>query len=533
MSYSVIIADDEPLVLIGLQDMVNWQEEGFEIVAQARNGKELSEKIETLKPDLVLTDIKMPVKSGIEVLEEERNRNKRLPLFIFLTSFEEFELAKKAISLGAVDYIVKLELEKEQLTEAIRKAKSRIAEIKGRDSESSEISGKRVLQEHFFIRQLFNIDTGESEPAEIGLNLSYPAFTVAYITIPDILEEKNSDRSVSLSYSASRLIDETVNRYTECFVIQLDSGHLAAIFPFSEKAKSGYRSYVYSAFKTALESLRNYFSLDSHVAVGPLVNHPSLLSDSFFKAKLLAARGDDGNEKIVFFDHSQNRNVKAEGIVIDSKGISRAFSELSPTLLRECMQKLILSMRNESTSRVYAIDAASSVLYMAMNSLPDASSVLEEIFPSSENMFSYRAIYQARNTDEVIAWIEKFTDGLEKLFRERNQDYRLKTVQRIQAYINENITGNLDLGSVSSVFGYSRNYLSSLFTKYASTSFVDYVNSARMERAKKMLADPNALVYEVATALGYDSPFYFSKVFKKITGMSPTAYQNRIREKSE
>ena len=125
MSYSVIIADDEPLVLIGLQDMVNWQEEGFEIVAQARNGKELSEKIETLKPDLVLTDIKMPVKSGIEVLEEERNRNKRLPLFIFLTSFEEFELAKKAISLGAVDYIVKLELEKEQLTEAIRKAKSR------------------------------------------------------------------------------------------------------------------------------------------------------------------------------------------------------------------------------------------------------------------------------------------------------------------------------------------------------------------------------------------------------------------------
>ena len=69
MSYSVIIADDEPLVLIGLQDMVNWQEEGFEIVAQARNGKELSEKIETLKPDLVLTDIKMPVKSGIEVLD--------------------------------------------------------------------------------------------------------------------------------------------------------------------------------------------------------------------------------------------------------------------------------------------------------------------------------------------------------------------------------------------------------------------------------------------------------------------------------
>lgn len=104
-------------------------------------------------------------------------------------------------------------------------------------------------------------------------------------------------------------------------------------------------------------------------------------------------------------------------------------------------------------------------------------------------------------------------------------------MQRVQAYIRENITGNLDLGSVASIFGYSKNYLSSLFTRYTSTSFIDYVNTAKMERAKKMLADPNAMVYEVATALGYDSPFYFSKVFKKVVGMSPTAYQNTVNRR--
>ena len=126
MSYKVIIADDEPLVLIGLQDLIDWSEEGFEIIAEARNGKKLGEEIMKNKPDLVITDIKMPVKSGIEVLEEERRKGSKLPLFILLTSYEEFELVKKAISLDAVDYIVKLELEKEQLTEAIRKAKSSI-----------------------------------------------------------------------------------------------------------------------------------------------------------------------------------------------------------------------------------------------------------------------------------------------------------------------------------------------------------------------------------------------------------------------
>ena len=131
MSYKVIIADDEPLVLIGLQDLIDWSEEGFEIIAEARNGKELGEEIMKNQPDLVITDIKMPVKSGIEVLEEERRKGSKLPLFILLTSYEEFELVKKAISLDAVDYIVKLELEKEQLIEALRRAKARIEEIKG------------------------------------------------------------------------------------------------------------------------------------------------------------------------------------------------------------------------------------------------------------------------------------------------------------------------------------------------------------------------------------------------------------------
>lgn len=168
---------------------------------------------------------------------------------------------------------------------------------------------------------------------------------------------------------------------------------------------------------------------------------------------------------------------------------------------------------------------------MALNSVPDLSSLLEEIFPSSENIFSYRVLYQAGSSEDVILWLRRLCSGLKRIFAERKQDYRLQTVQRVQAYIRENITGNLDLGSVASIFGYSKNYLSSLFTRYTSTSFIDYVNTAKMERAKKMLADPNAMVYEVATALGYDSPFYFSKVFKKVVGMSPTAYQNTVNRR--
>ena len=122
MAYKVLIADDEPLVLIGLQDLIDWSAEGYEVVGQARNGKILLDEIARTEPDLVITDIKMPLMSGIEVLEEVRRTERPLPLFIFLTSFEEFDLIKRAMSLEAVDYIVKLELDKKQLTDALQRS---------------------------------------------------------------------------------------------------------------------------------------------------------------------------------------------------------------------------------------------------------------------------------------------------------------------------------------------------------------------------------------------------------------------------
>ena len=101
----------------------------------------------------------------------------------------------------------------------------------------------------------------------------------------------------------------------------------------------------------------------------------------------------------------------------------------------------------------------------------------------------------------------------------------MQTIQKVQAYIRENVDKRLSLGTVSSIFGYSQNYLSSLFSRYAGMSFIDYVNTAKIEKAKQLLSDPNTMVYEVATRLGFESPFYFSKVFKKEVGVSPRTWR--------
>jgi len=109
MSYRIIIADDEPLVLIGLASLLEDTKDTYEILSQARNGVQLEEQILSQHPDIVITDIKMPLKSGLEVMKDLKDKENK-PAFILLTSFEEFSLVKEAIGLDAVEYLVKLEL---------------------------------------------------------------------------------------------------------------------------------------------------------------------------------------------------------------------------------------------------------------------------------------------------------------------------------------------------------------------------------------------------------------------------------------
>ena len=117
----ILLVDDEPLVLIGLQGMLEWEKLGYTVCGTARNGKLALELIEREKPDIVIADVKMPVMDGLTLARTCRERS-ALPAFIMLTSFEEFDYIKQAMGAGVVDYLVKLDLTPENLQTALAKA---------------------------------------------------------------------------------------------------------------------------------------------------------------------------------------------------------------------------------------------------------------------------------------------------------------------------------------------------------------------------------------------------------------------------
>lgn len=124
--YKLLIVDDEPLVQIGIKSILNWNEFGIEVCGTAMNGKQAFEYIGEFMPEIVITDIRMPLMNGLELIKNCRELYGKLPLFIILTSYEDFSFIKEAIKYGIIDYLVKLELTAESLREVLQILEERI-----------------------------------------------------------------------------------------------------------------------------------------------------------------------------------------------------------------------------------------------------------------------------------------------------------------------------------------------------------------------------------------------------------------------
>lgn len=536
VKYKVIVADDEPLTLIGLESLIEWEDEGFSIVEKAHNGEELSLLIEKIHPDLVITDIKMPLKSGLEVIEETLTLKKeKAPIFVLLTSYEEFDLAKKAIQFNVVEYLVKLELTPDNLKATLEKARKILSEKNANNTtfiSQKDHVGNELLVEKFFIRQFFHLGYNETpiktQAKNLGLDIDYPYFVVAFASITNDAEERENNPSIS--YSSMKLVGETSSRYLSSHTTGLDMYHFAIIFMLKEEEKVGYKNLIYSALKKSIENNKDLLSVDLQIGVGELVDDFSYLSESFLSAKMQSSLANNINP-ISFFSKELGSVYYNDQVDLSKyiKRLKKAIEEVDLLGIEEALKKMAGELRNQKISRLSAIDVSSNVLYMIITSINGGEDILKETFPSSTVSHGYRVIYQAGNGGDCADFLDKLSLGLIKALKEKKKDYRALTIEKIENYINENITRTLTLSEVSSLFGYSQGYLSSIFPKYTGMSFVDYVATLKIQKAKEMLGYSDVMVYEVAQKLGFESPFYFSKVFKKIAGVSPSDYVKKTR----
>ncbi len=528
--YSLLIVDDEPLVQVGIKSMLNWKKFDIEIVGIAMNGKSAFELIEQYSPDIVITDIKMPVMSGLDLIRNCRERfGQKAPSFIILTSYEDFHMAKEALQYQVCDYLVKLELNADSLKQSIerviaQKEKERLASDSTSHASSVDI---RSFYDKFFIKLLNNLFESKEQFAiqskNLQIDFNTKPFLCAHMKIVSHLDESLPvEKQMSLYSSTLQMLREIIVKYIPSHVISLDLHHCAILFsPGGETSMEELCSIIQNVSST----LHKYYNVSLRVGIGQKVMTPQDISDSYQSARQAYASTTDETPIVTIEDAASvtaSKNIFNISVFRDE--LVKAFEEFDADSLHETLTGIIELFSAHPNHYIQALDGACNILYLSISILPDGESLVSQIFEHDSD--SYRSLYKQNNMGQIVEWLTHFRDSLCEIFRERRKDHKNYIVTNVKKYIAAHVREHLTLNDVANSFSISPNYLSQLFKKYNDMGFNEYVTYLKIQEAKKLLAEGNYKIYEIADMLSFESAFYFSKVFKKVEGISPTDHQN-------
>ncbi len=529
----LLIADDEPLVQIGIQSMISWAELGIEICGTASNGDAAYELICEHRPEIVLTDIQMPCSSGLELGKRCREEFGELPVFIILTNYEDFHYAREAISFQAFDYLIKIDLSPESLTDAIKRALDHVRRLRSAatDSSSRGAAEFQLLQERFFIRLLNNLFETEAQyeclTEELKIPVDYAGYSVAHTAVLPPAQEKTLSHEQMLKfYSSTRqMFQELVSKFLPCRMIVLDIRHAAVIFYFSEEHLPAWKERVTKALTHAFEMLFNYYSVRLNACVGRCVGSLRELSSSYYDAKQILNEVSESHP-ILYWDElsdfSGMRNVFQ--LSLFRSEIGKAFEQLDEEALRNVFSSITELLSTEHVPYPQALDAAGSILHFTVTLLPEGEEIASAIF--SEEADSYCSLYRQKTVPAILGWLHRLEDGLCGFLPDYKSRHKNYLVENTKKYILEHLHERIVLQDIADNFGVSPNYLSQLFKRFEQIGISEYITNLKIRKAKELLKDGSLKIYEVADRLGFESAFYFSKVFKKMTGVAPKDFRN-------
>lgn len=527
----LLIVDDEPLVQIGIKSMLDWKKYDIEVCGTASNGQQALELIHKHRPHIVITDIKMPVLDGLELVRICTEEEEYTPAFIILTSFEDFEFAKRAIKYQVVDYLIKLELDQDSLEASIQSALKTIQEtelLNNNTSESVAAPHINIFYDKFFIKLLHNLFDSDAQLqrhlSELQIDFKSDKYAVCFCEISSFKKLPPSTEQTLNQYMCTiAMFEEIFTKYLKAFTVILDQKRFAIICCLDNLDATSLSMSIDHALQKTCDMVEKYFNVNLVIGIGSQYNQINEIFLSYQEAKQAFIYANV-NQNIYCYSNLQNiptaKNVFNLSIFKDE--LIHSFEEYNTDTLTSIFDQIIQLFEEYNPKYLQAIDATCNILYLSLNLLPDSEKVLEQIF--SDEVEGYRSIYNQKSIPQVIAWLKKLEHGLCTYFDTYRNTHKNHIVTQVQKYLNAHLKEKLTLNDVANIFSISPNYLSSIFKKYCEYGFSEYINQIKIKRAKQLLSEGNYKIYEVSDQLGFENSYYFSKVFKKIVGCSPKEY---------
>jgi two-component system, response regulator YesN len=524
--YKALIVDDEIIVRNAIKTIIPWDKCGLELVGTASNGKAAIEKINSLHPDIIITDIKMPVMDGIEMIHYLMETNYDGEILV-LSNYDDFELVREALKNGVHDYVLKLTVKSEDfeniLFDMINKLNNK---------------NKKVTVDHFknfeqrridLLRSLYITPENNTEiltelsrlsPNSQGVNYVQFAFFITPLVTND---GQSNDRLKSLLDDICLEICSGSDWFS---IIEVFSTTLMVVVSYKNTIKEELPEVL---AKRVYNLLFMYYNLEVCIIfTNKTKKYNELASEIAICKGLLTLFFYQYNQG--FFLSSREKLVKENAELKEMVDVMLKLSWdkvrlEADTFLLEWFRELINKAKKAYVDPVYLKRMIRRVVWD-----------LEKKMIVNENHLSDNYLNDLINEDTLLTCEEEkelldlltgFNERINVSKTEFNHIKR-KEVLSVIKYIDRNLTNKITLSDISKHVNLSETYLSKVFKSEMGKSIITYVNERKMKKAYELLSKGELLVKEAALEVGIDDPFYFNRLFKREFGLSP----KKIFEKS-
>ncbi|MGN1158643.1 MAG: response regulator [Lachnospiraceae bacterium] len=509
--FTVLIADDEPIIRRGIRKLVDWESLGFCIIGETGDGLSTLEFILKNNPQLVLLDIKMPAIDGLEVVRRARAAGYNGKVII-LSGYSDFTYAQEALRYNVNDYIrkpVESKLLEQELTSLSEQINQEISEKQALDLYKQKASDA-ILKEIL----LGTCNFSQIDLADLRMD------TGSYQVV---IYEKFHQDSSQISYDFSELL-RVANKNQNSFstiilgsneVIVLKSEH--AVLKFKEFLEH-YERDMKPQKGSPLDSL--------FITYGRVVNSVKNIRESYLEAKQLLQRR--------FFCKKGQHTLgyeELDSIVSNSPAHSDELMEEYTCLFSNYIQAAnrngLINTIEELTEKLYfSSETADSIKLFMTDLLLQIKEKITHIYTTevsfSTNSQIINAIRHKHYLYEITAF---FLEQFDKVLKASCLYTKQTTIDNVIYFIENNYQDNIRLETIATAFGYNTSYLGQLFNEKMGCCFNTYLDKIRIEKACELLADPALKVYDVAELVGYRSVDYFHLKFKKQMHVSPLEYR--------
>lgn len=544
----IFLAEDEVIVRETIKRMIPWEDLGFELVGEAADGEMALPLLLRQKPDLLITDIKMPFMDGLTLAKVAKKEIPGLKVVI-LSGYDDFNYAKQAINIGVEDYLLK-PITKNALIERLTEIRSRYEHEKTQKEYYEKFHREMQAYEKNSIRDFFEaLVSGSMDMMEIyrrseklGLDIVAEAYNVLIFTMN--CEEDFSGRREGYSEweaESLELLEEFFSENTSAMLFRCN------IFSYGVLIK-GQKETIEENTRSCVSEIQRIFDRKEQkrqwfVAAGEPVERLSQIQKSYYSASRAFSQRYLYDENILYYDEMasmEKKNVTED----DSTYLQKVdVNALNPAILQKFLSNgLLEETENFVKDYFYAIgqEPLESLVfrnYVTLNVRFSVMSFLKEIGcdtrtleqEDTEDVLSE----SSKSLENAIAYAEKIISQAIAL-RDQNSGNKNRSILKTAVdFIDSHyMEEDMSLNKAANAANVSANHFSALFSQNMGQTFIEYLTNLRMNKAKEYLRCTSMRSSEIAGEIGYKDAHYFSYLFKKTQGMTPSDYRKAREDKA-